>query len=131
MFWPLAGLPGVEEVSQGLVINFNKARCKGELRTQKSPSLYCMTESLGANRANMLAVGNIQTAHSLQFLVCMILHTNLPSLCCKFLCCSEDLLHRSGNDASGLVVFSPLHGVCLSTSCLAVGKAAHIVAIQC
>lgn len=32
MLGPLAGLPGVEEVSQGLVVNFNKARCEGELR---------------------------------------------------------------------------------------------------
>lgn len=32
MLRPLAGLPGVEEVSQGLVVNFNKACCEGELR---------------------------------------------------------------------------------------------------
>lgn len=32
MLMSLAGLPGVEEVSQGLVVNLNKARCEGELR---------------------------------------------------------------------------------------------------
>ena len=29
---PLAGLAGVEEVSQSLVVNFNKAGCEGKLR---------------------------------------------------------------------------------------------------
>jgi len=29
---PLAGFAGVEEVSEGLIVNFDKTRCKGELR---------------------------------------------------------------------------------------------------
>lgn len=60
----------------------------------------------------------------------MTLLTNLPALCFQFLGCSEDLLHGSGNDTSGLVELVPLHGVRLSTSCLAVSKAADIVSIQ-
>ena len=98
----------------------------------KSPSFYCMTESLSANRTNMWETCRLHVVcSSLYAFTRMTLHTNLPSLCRQFLCCSEDLLHRSGNDASGLVVFSPFHGVSLSTSGLAVGKAADIVAIQC
>lgn len=36
MLGPLAGLPSVEEVPQGLVVNFNKARCEGELRENRN-----------------------------------------------------------------------------------------------
>lgn len=34
MLGSLAGFPSVEKVSQGLVVNFNKARCEGELIKQ-------------------------------------------------------------------------------------------------
>lgn len=68
---------------------------------------------------------------SLYVLTRMTLHTNLPALCSKFLCCPEDLLHGPGNDTSGLIKLVSLHGVRFSTSCLAIGKAADVVAIQC
>lgn len=45
MLGPLAGLASVEEVSQGLVVNFNKACCEGELR-QKTDKFQCLIKML-------------------------------------------------------------------------------------
>lgn len=65
-------------------------------------------------------------------ILCLLsLCTHLPALWPQLLCSSEDLLHGSGNDTSGLIKLLSLHGVCLSTSCLAVCEAADVVAIQC
>lgn len=35
MLRPLVCLAGVEEIPQGLIVNFNKACCEGELREKK------------------------------------------------------------------------------------------------
>lgn len=58
------------------------------------------------------------------------LPANLPALRFQFVGRSEDLLHGSGNNASGLVEVAPLHGVRFTTSRLAVGKTADVVAVQ-
>ena len=55
----------------------------------------------------------------------------MSALSSPFLCCFEDLLHSSGNDTPVIIKLASLHGIHLSTSCLAIGKAAEIVAIQC
>lgn len=62
--------------------------------------------------------------------LCVTTCTDLPASSSQLLCGSEDLLHGSGDDASGLLILSSLHGVRLPTSCLTVGEAAHVVAVQ-
>lgn len=56
--------------------------------------------------------------------------TDLPALNPQLLGGPEDLLHGSGDDAAGLLELASLHGVRLPAARLAVGKAAHVVAVQ-
>lgn len=89
----------------------------------------------------VLANGNMSAAHlrsvktpSVKYqahsFLCMTSCTYLPALYPQFLCCFEDLLHSPGNHTSGFRKLVPLHCVRLSTSSLAICKAADIVAIQ-
>lgn len=113
MLGPLVRLPGVEEIPQGLIVDFNEAGCEGELRAEKHDRSF-----------------NFSPGTVIFNAVVSFTHTNLPALCSQLLRSSEDLLHSSGNDASGPVELISLHGVRLSASCLPVGEAADVVAVQ-
>lgn len=108
-----AGFPGVEEVTQRLVVYLNKARREIELR--RAIKRECDTAS-GKFRARSF--------------LCVTSCTYFPALCSQFLCCSEDLLHSPGNDTSGFANLLSFHGVGLSASRLAVRKATDIVPVQ-
>lgn len=56
--------------------------------------------------------------------------TDLPALDPQLLSSPEDLLHGAGDDAPGLLELASLHGVRLPAPRLAVGEAAHVVAVQ-
>lgn len=48
---PLVCLAGVEEIPQGLVINFNKAGCEGELKTEKKKHINLLMTSPAHQRS--------------------------------------------------------------------------------
>lgn len=91
----------------------------------------CVLNHVGAAKGqNRFVVAGVDWVSVCGESLCVTTCTDLPASSSQLLCGSEDLLHGSGDDASGLLVLRSLHGVRLPTSCLTVGEAAHVVAVQ-